>query len=540
MPKTDLLLINANIRTMGQVCPTAEAMVVRDGRILAVGAEGEMRRVAGPGATMLDAGGRMVLPGFHDTHIHHLEGGHHYIEGADLSSSQTPDGVVEELARFAARSEGAWVYGAFYDGSVLHIGNLDRHVLDRAVPDRPCLIVSADGHNGCINSVAIEFLELGDDTPDPPEGHFVRDAKGHVTGLLYETAVDWVNKRRPAATDDAYEEGVRFAQKLANSFGITGVLDAKINERFATVYNRMAERGELTTRVIATALVRPGEEAEAAVRRLEAMRAEATHPMFRVHSAKFFFDGVIENRTAAMIEAYADAQGGNAPLMFDPADIERLFTAFDAARFQIHVHAIGDLAVRAALDGMEAARKANGAWPSRHHIAHIQFIDPADIPRFANLGVVANIQPLWAHHGPAVDELSVDVVGPERAKFIYAFRSLRDAGAEIVLSSDWTVSTCNPFEIIETAITRQPVGGKGNLPPLLPEQALTVEDCVHGYTIGAARSGWRDHESGSLEPGKWADFIVVDRNIFACDPNVIGETKVLATYLAGKPVYGGL
>ncbi len=540
MPKPDTLLVNANIRTMAQARPTAEAMIIRDGRILAIGSEGDMRDLVEPGAAILDAGGRMVLPGFHDTHIHHLEGGHHYIEGADLSSCSGPDAVVEELRNFSSGSDRPWVYGAFYDQSRLHIGNLDRHLLDRAVPDRPCLVVSADGHNGCINSFAINLLEIGDETLDPPEGHFVRDAEGHATGLLYETAVDWVNKRRPAATEEEYEEGVRFAQSLENGFGITSVLDAKINEKFARVYNRMATRCELTTRVVATALVRPGEEAEAAVRRLGAMRAEATHPMFRVHSAKFFFDGVIENRTAAMIEPYSDTQGGNVPLMFDPAEIEKLFIAFDAARFQIHIHAIGDLAVRAALDGMEAARKANGVWPSRHHIAHIQFVDPADIPRFAELGVVANVQPLWAHHGASVDELAADVVGPERSNYMYAFRSLRDAGAEVVLSSDWTVSTCNPFEIMETAITRRPAGDQANVPPFLPEQALTIEECIYGYTLGAALSGWRDNETGSLEPGKWADFIVIDRDIFTCDPQVIGKTKVLATYLAGAPVHGGL
>jgi predicted amidohydrolase YtcJ len=540
MAMSDMLVINAVIRTMAQVRPTAEAMLIRAGRVHAVGSEGEMRRLAVQGASVLDAGGRMILPGFHDTHIHHIEGGHHYVEGADLSACGGPDAIVEELRSFAAKSDRPWIYGAFYEQSRLHIGNLDRHLLDRAVPDRPCMVVSADGHNGCINSFAINLLDIGDDTPDPPEGHFVRDAGGHATGLLYETAVDWVNKRRPEATEGELEEGVRFAQSLENGFGITSVLDAKINEKFAKVYNRMAACGELTSRVVATALVRPGEGAEAAVKRLDAMRVEATNPMFRVHSAKFFFDGVIENRTAAMIAPYADAEGGNAPLMFDPADIERLFIAFDAARFQIHVHAIGDLAVRASLDGMEAARKANGVWPSRHHIAHIQFIDPADIPRFAALGVVANVQPLWAHHGTSVDELAAEVVGPERSAYMYAFRSLRDAGAEMVLSSDWTVSTCNPFEIIETAITRQAAGEHSTLPPFLPEQALTIEECVYGYTIGAARSAWRDHETGSLEPGKLADFIVIDQDIFACKPEAIGQTKVLATYLGGALVYGGL
>ncbi len=204
-----------------------------------------------------------------------------------------------------------------------------------------------------------------------------------------------------------------------------------------------------------------------------------------MHSAKFFLDGVIENRTAAMIAPYSDAAGGNAPLMFEPRQIAEMFAAFDAARFQIHVHAIGDMATRAALDGMEAAQGRNGAWPGLHQIAHIQFIDPADIARFHALGVMANVQPLWARHEVSVDDLSVPVVGPERAKWIYAFRSLRDAGARMALSSDWGVSTLNPFEIIETAVTRQP-----------PRRERHGAALPAGTALDPRRGGGRIHDPG--------------------------------------------
>lgn len=540
MQKADLILTNADIRSMDPMMPRAEAMAVAGGRILALGSTAEMRALAGEGAEHLDAGGRLVLPGFHDTHIHLQDGGHHYVESADLTTAETPERLVALLRDFAAATDREWIYGGFYNATLLHDGNLTREVLDRAVPDRPCFITASDGHNGCLNSRAIASLGITDETPDPPEGHFVRDARGRATGMLHERAVTWCNERRPQPPEAEYIEGVQLAQALANRHGITGVLDALVEDRHVRIYNRMASEGALTVRVIATALVHPGEEAAAAVARVSALRASARHPMFRVHSAKFFFDGVIENRTAAMIEPYSDAIGGNAPLMFAPGDIARLFPAFDAARFQIHVHAIGDMAVRAALDGMERAREENGAWPSRHHIAHIQFIDPADIPRFADLGVVANVQPLWARAEAPVTESSIPVVGPERSRYIYAFRSLRAARAEMVLSSDWTVSTLNPFEIIETAVTRRPPRREANVESFLPEQCLSIEDCVAGYTIGAARAGWRDDETGSLSPGKWADFVVLSQDIFACPPREIGDTEVVGTYLAGRAVHGGL
>jgi len=444
------------------------------------------------------------------------------------------------LRDFAATHDRKWVLGNFFAAGTFGAHNLDRHVLDAAVPDRPCLVISNCGHFGCLNTAGCEAVGLAKGTPDPANGHFVLDAAGSPTGMLYERATRWVEDRMPPIPDISFEEGVLFSQALANRNGFTGLLDANINERYARIYKGLVDRDALTARIIATARVDSSETAEGAVARLSAMRAAHQSEMFRVHSAKFFLDGVIENRTAAMIEDYSDATGGNAPLMFSPNQINDMFTAFDAARFQIHVHAIGDLAVRAALDGMEAARNANAPWPSLHHIAHIQCIDPADVPRFGELGVVANVQALWARLDPAVSDIALPMVGPERGQWMYAFRSLIDGGALTVLSSDWTVSTLNPFQIMETAITRQPPRAEGDFPVFLPEQRMTLDECVEGYTINAARAGWREATTGSLAPGKWADFIVIDRDLWATDPYQIGDTEVLATYLAGRAVHGGM
>ena len=388
-----------------------------------------------------------------------------------------------------------------------------------------------------MNTLGCEAVGLTADTPDPQNGHFVHDAKGEPSGMLYENAIMWAESRMPKPSDADFAAGVKWAQALGHRNGITGVIDARVDERHVRVYRALEAAGELTMRVAATALVNAFDTTEGAMARLTALRAGNSGGRFKVHSAKFFLDGVVENRTAAMIAPYSDSAGGNAPVMFTPGQIAEMFTAFDAARFQIHVHAIGDMAVRAALDGCEAARKANGEWPSLHQIAHIQFIDPADIPRFRALGVMANVQPLWARSEPSVTEVAVPMVGNERSRWIYAFRSLLDAGAAMALSSDWGVSTLNPFQIIETAVTRQVPGAEGKAPPFLPEERITRAEAVAGYTVGAAAAAWRTADTGTLGIGKCADLIVLDRDIFSCPAHEIGGTNVIKTMVGGEVVH---
>ncbi|WP_413873455.1 amidohydrolase [Albidovulum sp.] len=537
MTPPELILVNADIRTMDPHFPRVRALAVRGGRVAALGSDAAIRALAGAGTKVIDAGAGLVLPGFHDTHIHVQDGGQHHCESADLSAARTVAELQATLGAFAATHSRDWVLGGFYYSGIFGDHNLTRQVLDAVVPDRPCMIMASDGHNGCINSAAIARVGLTASTPDPENGHFVKDAGGEPTGLLYERATTWVDERRPAPSDDDFADGVRFAQAHANAHGLTGLLDASVEERHVRVYGRLAAADALTARILATARIDPSETVAGALARVGRLRRQSLAPMFSVHSAKFFLDGVLENRTAAMIAPYADALGGNASLMFSSSQINDLFTAFDATRFQIHAHAIGDLAVRAALDGIEAARRANGFWPAWHQIAHVQCIDPADLPRFAALGAVANIQPLWARAEPSVTEVAVPMVGPRRARWIYAFRSLRDAGAMLALSSDWTVSTLNPFEIIETAITRQPPRKEGTHAAFVPEERLTLAECVEGYTVNAAAAGWRGHETGSLSVGKWADLILLDRDIYAGNPYDIGDTRVLLTLLAGREVW---
>lgn len=537
MPTPDLIVLNGNIVTMDPLTPRVEALAVHGGRVAALGTNADTQRLARSGTEIIDAGGRMVLPGFQDTHIHLQDSGQAFAQNANLEALRTADELVAALKAFGDTHRGEWVNGVGWYTGIFTDTNLTRDVLDRAVPDRPSFILASDGHNACLNSTACEILGLVKGVEDPFNGHFVRDEDGVPTGMLHEDALDWARERMPPLADDDYAEGIRFAQALANRHGITGVLDASVGERHARIYAGMEARGELTVRVRATAKVEPYEATAEALARVSALRARHHSEMFHIHSAKFFLDGVLENRTGAMITDYSDAIGGNAPLMFHPAQIAELFTAFDAARFQIHVHVIGDMAVRAALDGLETARHANGSWPSLHQLAHVQCIDPADIPRFRELGVMANIQPLWARHEPSVTDVALPMVGEERGKWMYAFRSLIDAGAGYALSSDWGVSTLNPFEIMETAITRQPPGRPSSHPVFLPEQRMTREECLKGYTTFAAEAAWRTADTGSLAVGKYADLIVLDRDIFTCDVYDIGATRVLLTLLAGCEVH---
>lgn len=533
----ELIVVNADIRSMDPLRPRASAIAVKDGRILALGSDDEIHTLANGITRTVDAGGRLMLPGFQDTHIHLQDSGTGFSTSVNLEEAR----AVEELQRLvrdfaASRPSDPWVRGVGWYSGIFGAHNLDRHVLDAAVADRPVYVYASDGHNAAVNSLGCELVGLTKGTPDPPNGHFVLDDKGAPTGLLYEDAVDWVRSRMPKRVDADYANGVRYGQKLCNRHGITGVLDAMVFERHMRVYKALDAAGELCVRICATAKVFPEEKTADALGRLEALRRDWRSPMAQVHSAKFFLDGVLENRSAVMIADYSDADGGNAPLMFDRGHLEELFVAFDAARFQIHIHVIGDGATRAAFDCLEAARKANGAWPSLHQLAHVQMIDPADIPRFRQLGAVANIQPLWARNEPSVTDVAMPMVG-ERGRWMYPWRSIIETGAPYAVSSDWGVSTLNPFPIMQTAVTRQPPEKGRDHPVFQPQERMTVADVVRGYTVNAAAAAWRGEETGSLTPGKFADLILLDRDIFAIDPYDIAGTQVDLTLLGGREVH---
>jgi len=537
----DLILVNADIRTMDVAGPRATALAVRQGRILALGDDAAIVALAGPRTRRMDAGGRLVLPGFQDAHVHLLDGGTDMVSGAALWEVGSVEAFLDTLAAHAAGWAGPLVIGNGWQAGLFGAHNLTAEVLDRAVPDRPCIVYDSSYHSACVNSLGLRMAGIDDSTPDPETGHIVRDGAGRATGMLYEEAAILARNRLPPTDEATWIAGLRAGQAHANRHGITGIVDPSVKDHHARSYAALADEDGLTLRVAGAATVLPDDSVASALDRLVGLRDANPGPLFHVNAAKFFLDGVLENRTAALIAPYADAGtaggGGNASLMFAPDRIAELFTALDAARFQIHVHVIGDLAARAALDGLEAARTANGPWPALHQLAHLQLVDPADLARIAALGAMANIQPLWARHDPVIPDDWIDMIGPDRLPFAYAFRRMIDAGAPFCLSSDFPVTTLNPFEIIETAVTRQPRRRDGTRPPFLPNEALTVAEAVAGYTCHAARACWRGGSTGRLRPGFSADLVILDRDIFRCPAHEIGDTEVLLTMFRGKAVW---
>lgn len=531
---SDLLIENAAIRTMDPARPFARALLIRDGVIAAL--SGDPRGLRDSGSVRrIDAGGRLILPGFQDAHIHLLNGGTDLVETAQLYDCVTLEDITAIMRAHASAWQGPMVWGAGWQCGFFGDHNLTRDVLDRAVPDRPCLIYDGNFHNACLNSAAIVMAGIGDDTPDPPNGHLVRDASGWATGMLHEEAINWVTERLPETDEATRRAGLRAGMAHANRHGITGIVDPWILDHHVRIYSE-AER-DLTLRVAGASLVTVADTVDTMLDRLIARRAAQGSAMFHLNAAKFFLDGGLENRTAALLTPYADEPGGNAPLMFPQDQIDALFAALDRHRFQIHVHCIGDAATRAALDGFAAARAANGAWPSLHQIAHCQVVHPDDRPRFRELGVMANVQPLWAAYDPVVPDDTMAMIGAERAPLTYAFRSLIDAGAPYCINSDWAVTTLNPFEIIGTAVTREPPRRRGRSEPFFPEERLSVTEAVLGYTVHAAEAAWRSGYTGTLKPGYSGDLIVLDRDIFACDPYEIAEARVLLTIFRGQEVH---
>lgn len=513
-------------------------MLIDGERIAAIGSLSDCKSASRPGVRRINAGGRLLLPAFQDAHIHFLHGGMGLFSSAQLHSVKSITELQSVLKDHAVSAHALpLVVGEGWQPGLFGEHNLMRQVIDEVVSDRPAILYDSSFHNACLNSAAISLTGLKRSTPDPVNGHFVKDDGGDPTGMLHEDAIAWAQKRLPVMTDAHWREGLGAALRHANAHGITGVIDPRVEELEARIYGAAVDAGELTVRICGAALVKEHDTPREAVARLTELRQRHHGPDFWVQSAKFFMDGVFENRTAALLHPYADEIGGNCKTMFTPKQAKALFTALDAARFQIHTHVIGDAAARVTLDGLEAAMAANGRWPSLHQVAHLQLTDPTDIPRLSALGAMANIQPLWARHDPGIPDPAKPMAGAARLSNIYAFRNMLNAGAAWCLSSDWPVTTLNPFRIMETAITRQVPIADGPLEPFLPQEALTIEECVQGYTANAAAACWRGDFTGRLLAGFSADLIILDQDILACAPQEISNTHVLLTLFKGREVH---
>ncbi len=423
-------------------------------------------------------------------------------------------------------------------------------LLDRVVPDRPVYLPNRDYHGAWVNSAALRVAGIDRSTPDPADGRIERDATGAPTGMLHEGAATLVARLVPEFTDADLDRAFDLAQRRLFGLGVTGWQDAIVGDYLGQrdpypTYLRAAADGRLRARVVGALWwdrSRGLEQLpELLARRDEAARAGAGR--FTAGTVKIMQDGVAENFTAAMTVPYRDAHGhptANAGLSFvDPELLAAAVTALHAADVQVHVHALGDRAVREALDAVAAARLANGPRDNRHQLAHLQVVHPDDLPRFAALEVAANIQALWACHEPQLDELTIPFLGGDLADWQYPFGDLHRAGAILAAGSDWPVSSPNPLWAAQVAVTRSAAGGEPALAPFRPDQALDLATYLTAYTAGSAWVNHRDAEVGRLAQGYRADLAVLDRDPFAGPVGEIDQATVVATFVDGVLVHGG-
>jgi hypothetical protein len=531
----DLILTGGFVYTMDATRSAAEAVAVRGGRIVYVGTPSGAEALRGSATRVADLSGRMLLPGFHDAHVHPVSGGMELAQ-CNLNGLKTKEEIFAAIRRYAeSHPKDPWILGGGWDLPIFPAANPSRQELDAIVSDRPALISASDGHSTWANTKALELARVTRETPDPPNGRIERDSAGNPSGTLRETAGGLVEKIVPEPTAAEYDEGLRRGLEMARRFGITSLIEANAGQEILSAYGR-AEKSEggLPARILVSLSVNTSKGPEQ-VAELSRRRSAFTRGHLRASAAKIFADGVIEANTAALLEPYLDKPGDRGKARLEPEAFAKLATALDREKFQIHVHAIGDRAVRMSLDALEAARRANGPRDARPLLAHIELIDPRDIPRFRRLGVVADFQPLWAWADPYIVELTIPKLGPERSRWIYPIGSVAAAGAVVAGGSDWSVSSMNPLDAIETAVTRRELGASGAA--FLPEERISLPEALAAYTIAGAYAAFEEKETGSIEVGKAADLIVLDRNLFEVPPEKIHEAKVLWTLLEGREIW---
>ncbi len=526
------------------------ALLIDDGKVVEVAPEASLGLDAQDlaDADVVDLAGGLVSPGFVDAHCHPIQGGLERTR-CDLSEGRTRDDYLATIAAYAATHDGPWVLGGGWAMPAFPGGTPTAADLDAVVADRPVFLPNRDHHGGWVNTCALELAGITAETPDPPDGRIERLADGSPSGTLHEGAMGLVSRLLPQTPQEDYYRALLEGQRYLFSLGVTGWQDAIVGaysgmDDSGPSYLRAAQGGDLVADVVG-ALWWDRSLGLAQVPELVRRREELAGPRFRPTSVKIMQDGVLENGTAALGTPYLDRCGhatdNSGHSFVDAAELREVVVALAAEGFQVHVHAIGDRGVREALDAFEAAR-AGGFADLRHHIAHLQLVRPDDVPRFAQLGVAANAQALWACNEEQMTELTIPFLGPERTTWQYPFGDLYGSGARLVMGSDWPVTSPDPLAAIHTAVTRTSYGEEGPAgdEPFLPEQAVDRTTAFAAYTSGSAWINGRDRLDGAgvLAPGHAADLAVLDRDPFTGALDEIGATRIASTWVAGRPVFG--
>jgi predicted amidohydrolase YtcJ len=533
----DLVLINGGIYTVDPERSWAQAAAVRDGVFVAIGTNKDIEPLLGPATRVIDLEGRMALPGFHDAHVHPDLGGDQLM-ACEVQLLTSVDAIIERLSACAVELDEGWLESYGFDLSLFGENGPHKSMLDGISLTRPIIVWGEDGHSLWVNSVALELAGITADTPDPPLGVIERDADGSPSGTLRETAQEIVRATRGAQTHEHNVRALRAGISHLNAFGITSYIDAWVGLEDYQAYQEIDRAGDLTARVVTSLAYESGfakhygEEWEQVL----AGRNEFESERLNNDSVKLFLDGVLEGETAALIEPYLGMHGKRGDLILEPEALNADVTRFDAMGLQVHMHAIGDRAVRAGLDAIEAARKANGPGDNRHHISHLQMIHVDDIERFAELDTAANFQALWAWPDNWIMELNLPVLGEERVQGMYPIAGVAKAGGRIVGGSDWNVSSPNPLDAIETAIHRHDPRIEDG-PVLNVNERVGLELMIDAYTINAAWLMHHEELTGSVELGKRADIVVLDRNLFEIPVTEISDARVVETLLDGQVIW---
>ncbi|MGH6871520.1 MAG: amidohydrolase [Rhizomicrobium sp.] len=529
----DLVLRGGAVYTLDPARPWASAVVIRDGRIGYVGSDRGAGAFAAPGAQTIALHGRMVLPGFHDAHVHPMSAGLRLLQ-CRLEDARTRAQLAAAIRACAsAKPPGAWLQGIGWPARLFGPEGPSRAMLDAIVSDRPVFLRTEDGFTAWVNSKALALAGIDARTPDAPG--LDRDPRNHEpAGLLHDDAIALVRSHIPAPTQAEYRQALRRVTAQSNSFGVTSLFDASANAAMLDAYHAADLANELTVRVVAAQHVDPAagpEQVDAFVARRDRVRGH----YFRADAAKIFLDGEIDRHTAALLAPYADRPDFRGSLLLPAGRLDAIVERLDAEGFLIHMHAMGDGAVRAGLDSIELAMKANGPRDRRDQIAHVGVADPADIPRFAQLGVTANFQPLWFPASDPSAGPTEAVLGPDRARWIMPMASIAAAGGRIVAGSDWPATSLNPLDGIQAAITRQPPDG--SLPPRQPQERVSLAAILAAYTRDAAWVVREDGIDGRIVVGNAADLVVLDHDLFKVKPVNLHKTRVLLTLLDGRTVY---
>jgi predicted amidohydrolase YtcJ len=528
----DLVLLNGKLWTVNDAQPQAEAIACRAGRIIAIGSTAEIRRWIGAGTRVIDLQGKRVVPGFNDAHVHFYTGGTH-LASVQLRDARTEAEFRERIRAFAARSpKGRWILGGDWDHENWTPPRLPtRQLIDAVTPDNPVFSNRLDGHMALANSLALKLAGITRETPDPPGGTIVRDARGEPTGVLKDAAMTAVNRVIPAPTDEEIAEALRAAMRYAAENGVTSVQDMSASPDVFAVYQKLLAAGELTVRVYAHQPL-PQWQHLARI----GLRAGFGNDKLRLGALKGFADGSLGSTTALFYEPYLDAPG-TAGLPSDEMipESKMLSNILGADRASLHiaVHAIGDKANRAILDMFAEAERQNGARDRRFRIEHAQHLRLEDIPRFARQKVIASMQP---YHAIDDGRWAENRIGPERAKGTYAFRAFLDAGAVLAFGSDWFVAPLDPLMGIYGAVTRRTLDGQ-RPGGWVPEQKISVAEAVRAFTLGSAYASFEERSKGSIEVGKLADLAVLSEDIFAINPVEIEKTRVVMTIFDGRVIY---